>query len=139
MPQAKGPPFKIPKLNVTGLGLSDLVKDPEPTVPPQRPVAPEEEAKEVPQPQKKPGFSIPKLNVAGLGFSDLRPPEEPAKNLVQQPPLQQAEMETINPTAEEAVDPAVPLFMLVRESFENTIPHKPTRPAEGQSTNASAP
>jgi len=80
-----------------------------------------EEAKVPPQPPlKKPGFSIPKLNVAGLGFSDLRPPEEPVKNLVEHQAPKHSEMETLNPTGDETVDPAVPLFMLVSESFENS-------------------
>lgn len=71
--------FSIPKLNVAGLGLSEIIPGTgdklEAQVPP--PVKTPDTIDVPPKPQeqvKKPiGFSIPKLNVAGLGLSEIIP------------------------------------------------------------------
>ena len=75
-PQPKKPlGFSIPKLNVNGLGLSELIPGTEgPKIEDQQAAAP-------PQlPIKKP-FSIPKLKVEGLGLSEIVPGTgDPAKD-----------------------------------------------------------
>ncbi len=61
----------ITKLNVTGLGFSDIV-------PEQKPAEIEETKKQdPPPPATKPAFSIPKLKIQGLGLSDLVPDTQP--------------------------------------------------------------
>ena len=63
--------FSIPKLNVAGLGLSEIVPGTGDPVP-----APVIEIEKVEQPKKQIGFNIPKLNVAGLGLSEIIPGTE---------------------------------------------------------------
>ena len=67
--------FSIPKLNVAGLGLSEIVPGTGDPVP--APVI-----EKVEQPRKPIGFNIPKLNVAGLGLSEIIPGTE-GKPIVQ--------------------------------------------------------
>jgi hypothetical protein len=58
--------FSIPKLNVNGLGLSEIIPEKEEMKqdnPPQPPTIP----------KKTLGFAIPKLKVEGLGLSEIIP------------------------------------------------------------------
>ena len=86
-PLSKPKGISIPKLNVEGLGFTDIKPDPL-----QEPVnkvlmdssSSDEEfmqgtqAPPPPPPKKPMGFAIPKLNVVGLGLSEIIPGTEGA-------------------------------------------------------------
>lgn len=74
-PLKKPSGFVIPKLNVSGLGLSEL----RPDTPKQNndAIHIEEQRVEPPSIQSKPKIGVPKLNITGLGLSELVPDDPP--------------------------------------------------------------